>query len=147
MKEAPGSSETSVLTRATQHNIPENTILHSHCSENLKSYMVLFYFIIISVRCFYTTLYIRRTEHFNASHTQPFQILTTIVIPKPHHVHDILSQNDPGYTPSLPIPLRPILILTSNLRVSDRLCGQVVTEAADTEVSGSVPGTTGTSDR
>jgi hypothetical protein len=34
------SSETSVLTRATWHNIPEVTILHSHCCENLKSYML-----------------------------------------------------------------------------------------------------------
>jgi hypothetical protein len=40
MKEALSSSETSVLTRATQCNIPKDTILHSHHSENLKSYIL-----------------------------------------------------------------------------------------------------------
>jgi hypothetical protein len=37
MKEEVSSSETSVLTRTTRRNIQEDTILHSHRRENLKS--------------------------------------------------------------------------------------------------------------
>jgi hypothetical protein len=38
MMEELRSSETPVLTRATQHYIPEEGILHSYRRENLKSY-------------------------------------------------------------------------------------------------------------
>jgi hypothetical protein len=41
MMEAVRSSETSVLTRVTRRNIPEDTTLHSHCRKNLKSYIAL----------------------------------------------------------------------------------------------------------
>jgi hypothetical protein len=40
MKEALSSSETAILTRAARPNILEDTLLHSHCRENLKSYIL-----------------------------------------------------------------------------------------------------------
>jgi hypothetical protein len=40
MMGAPSSSESSVLTKTTLRNIPEDCILHSHRCENLKSYIV-----------------------------------------------------------------------------------------------------------
>jgi hypothetical protein len=41
MMEALFYCETSVLTRATPRNVPEDGILHSHRRENLKSYIAL----------------------------------------------------------------------------------------------------------
>jgi hypothetical protein len=41
LMEAMTSSETLVLTKSTRRHIPDESILHSHRRENLKSYIAL----------------------------------------------------------------------------------------------------------
>jgi hypothetical protein len=53
MMEVLSSSKTSVLTRATQHDIPEDRILHIYRHENLKSYTKL---LIFSSGCQYSVM-------------------------------------------------------------------------------------------
>jgi hypothetical protein len=65
MMEVLSSSETSVLTRATRRNIPEDTILHSHCREELKSQTLYFHIFFNKEFSLLTILQVVTSESLN----------------------------------------------------------------------------------
>jgi hypothetical protein len=56
-----------LTSRATWHNIPEDTILHSHCRENLKSYIRMTVLHVLAVSIHLVSI---KTSWHSASHFQ-----------------------------------------------------------------------------
>jgi hypothetical protein len=76
--EALSSSETSVLTRATGRNIPEDAIIHIYRRENLKSYIA----ILMCQMCPYITFHL----------SIPWSLWVLLVMcPKPLHFPLVFS--------------------------------------------------------
>jgi hypothetical protein len=83
MKEALSSSETSILTRATQRNNPEDDVLHSHRCENLKSYIDMLHWkmtvFMFNTRCYGTLQFAYITKRFDKT-SKPQDVYKTLKV-------------------------------------------------------------------
>jgi hypothetical protein len=74
------SSETSVHTRSARHHIPEDGILHSHCCENLKSYIGYVYMHSVSSPQLNVHVHKQSTDNHNAKSALSLWLFLTVVL-------------------------------------------------------------------